>query len=158
MAGSYFAGPDAESSTDGERNEVSRQINAVLSRLGSRWMIQVEAVRVSTVDYTSAGASHFPDAVTRAIDLERRIHFQREQAHFESRHAIILTYRPAEQRRSSLSKYIYSDETSRTQSYADDVLFMFRNAIREVEQYLASIVSDGHARDTRTRRHEDRPL
>ncbi|MGY4302729.1 type IV secretory pathway VirB4 component [Bradyrhizobium sp. i1.4.4] len=47
MAGWYFAGPDSESSTDPERNEVSRQIN-ILARLGSGWMIQVEAVRVPT--------------------------------------------------------------------------------------------------------------
>ena len=46
MAGWYFAGPDSESSTDFERNEVSRQINSILARLGSGWMIQVEAVRV----------------------------------------------------------------------------------------------------------------
>lgn len=141
MAGWYFTGPDSESSTDVERNEVSRQINAVLSRLGSGWMIQVEAVRVPTVDYTSAIASHFPDAVTRAIDLERRTHFEQEQGHFESRHAIILTFRPMEQRRSSLSKYIYSDEESRAQSYADKVLFIFRNTIQEVEQYLGNSIS-----------------
>ena len=36
MAGWYFAGPDSESATDIERNEVSRQINAILARLGSR--------------------------------------------------------------------------------------------------------------------------
>lgn len=35
MAGWYFAGPDSESSTNLERNEVSRQINAVLARLDS---------------------------------------------------------------------------------------------------------------------------
>ncbi|MGO7947200.1 hypothetical protein ACC722_39210, partial [Rhizobium ruizarguesonis] len=29
MAGWYFAGPNSESSTDFERNEVSRQINAI---------------------------------------------------------------------------------------------------------------------------------
>jgi type IV secretory pathway VirB4 component len=50
------------------------------------------------------------DRVTRAIDEERRAHFEREQGHFESRHAIIATYRPTEQRRSRLSKYLYSDE------------------------------------------------
>ncbi len=44
MAGWYFAGPDSESSTDVERNDISRQINVILSRLGSGWMIQVEAV------------------------------------------------------------------------------------------------------------------
>ena len=48
MAGWYFAGPDSESSTDAERNEVSRQINTVLSRLGSGWMIQVEACLLYT--------------------------------------------------------------------------------------------------------------
>ncbi|MGR9060774.1 conjugal transfer protein TrbE (plasmid) [Rhizobium leguminosarum] len=141
MAGWYFAGPDSESSTDLERNEISRQINAILSRLGSGWMIQVEAVRLATVDYAAAGKSDFPDRVTRAIDEERRAHFEREQGHFESRHAIIATYRPTEQRRSTLSKYIYSDEGSRKQSYADTVLFIFRNAIREVEQYLANVIS-----------------
>ncbi len=153
MAGWYFAGPDSESSTDVERNEVSRQINAVLSRLGSGWIIQVEAIRISTVDYASAGQSHFPDPVTRAIDLERRVHFEREQGHFESRHAIILTYRPVEQRRSSLSKYIYSDEKSRTQSYADTVLVIFRNAIREIEQYLANTIA---IRRMATRETEER--
>lgn len=39
MAGWYFAGPDSESATDAERNEVSRQINTILARLGSGWMI-----------------------------------------------------------------------------------------------------------------------
>jgi len=52
MAGWYFAGPDSESSTDAERNEVSR--------LGSGWMIQVEAIRVPTGDYPTEAESHFP--------------------------------------------------------------------------------------------------
>jgi type IV secretion system protein TrbE len=72
MAGWYFAGPDAESATDFERNELSRQINTILSRLGSGWIIQVEAVRIPTVDYPSEDRCFFPDAVTRAIDAERR--------------------------------------------------------------------------------------
>ena len=141
MAGWYFAGPDAESATDLERNELSRQINAILSRLGSGWMIQVEAIRVPTIDYPSEDRCHFPDPVTRAIDAERRAHFRREQGHFESRHAVILTHRPLESKKTGLSKYIYSDEESRKKTYADTVLFIFRNAIRETEQYLASTLS-----------------
>ena len=50
MAGWYFAGPDSESATDFERNDLSRQINTILSRLGSGWMIQVEAVRIPPTD------------------------------------------------------------------------------------------------------------
>jgi type IV secretion/conjugal transfer VirB4 family ATPase len=141
MAGWYFAGPDSESATDFERNELSRQLNAILSRLGSGWMIQVEAVRVPTIDYPSADRSYFPDTVTRLIDDERRNHFGRERGHFESRHALILTYRPPERRRSGLTRYIYSDTASRTASYADTALDMFRRSIREIEQYLANVIS-----------------
>ncbi|WP_320200751.1 conjugal transfer protein TrbE (plasmid) [Agrobacterium sp. rho-13.3] len=141
MAGWYFAGPDSESSTDAERNEVSRQINAILSRLGSGWMIQVEAIRVPTGDYPTEAESHFPDPVTRAIDDERRAHFQKEKGHFESRHALILTWRPPEPRRSGLTRYIYSDAASRSASYADKALESFLTSIREVEQYLANVVS-----------------
>lgn len=46
MAGWYLAGPDSESSTDAERNEVSRQINAILSRLGSGWMPSVSLRKI----------------------------------------------------------------------------------------------------------------
>ncbi|TIS04650.1 MAG: conjugal transfer protein TrbE [Mesorhizobium sp.] len=141
MAGWYFAGPDSESATDAERNEVSRQINAVLSRLGSGWMIQVEAVRVPATDYPSEDACHFPDLVTRAIDAERRAHFERERGHFESRHALILTWRLPEPRRSGLTRYVYSDTASRSATYADTILESFRTSIREVEQYLANIIS-----------------
>ncbi|ATU95403.1 conjugal transfer protein TrbE [Phyllobacterium zundukense] len=141
MAGWYFAGPDSESSTDAERNEISRQINAILARLGSGWMIQVEAVRVPTTDYPDEADCHFPDAVTRAIDAERRAHFEQERGHFESRHALILTWRPPEPRRSGLTRYVYSDAGSRSASYADGVFDAFRTSIREIEQYLANIVS-----------------
>jgi type IV secretion/conjugal transfer VirB4 family ATPase len=141
MAGWYFAGPDSESSTDAERNEVSRQINAILSRLGSGWMIQVEAIRVPTGDYPTEEVSHFPDPVTRAIDAERRAHFQKERGHYESRHALILTWRPPEPRRSGLTRYVYSDAGSRSATYADKALETFLTSIREVEQYLGNVVS-----------------
>ncbi len=141
MAGWYFAGPDSESATDLERNELSRQINLILSRLGSGWMIQAEAVRIPTVAYPGEDQCHFPDPVTRMIDAERRTHFAREQGHFESKHALILTHRPLEPKRSALSKYIYSDQESRKTSYGDTVLQAFKTAIREVEQYLSNTIS-----------------
>ncbi|MBB3747166.1 type IV secretion system protein VirB4 [Rhizobium sp. BK591] len=141
MAGWYFAGPDSESSTDAERNEVSRQINAILSRLGSGWMIQVEAARVPTDDYPANDDCHFPDPITRAIDAERRAHFQKESGHFESRHALILTWRPPEPRRSGLTRYVYSDKASRSTTYADRALETFLASIRELEQYLMNVVS-----------------
>ena len=153
MAGWYFAGPDSESSTDPERNEVSRQINTILARLGSGWMIQVEAVRVPTRDYPAQQDCYFPDPVTRAIDDERRSRFEQERGHFESRHAIILSWRPPERRRAGLARYIYSDAESRSASYADTAIESFRTSIREVEQYLASVLS---IRRMETREIEER--
>lgn len=141
MAGWYFAGPDSESSTDAERNEVSRQINAILARLGSGWMIQVEAVRLATADYPGEEECHFPDAVTRAIDAERRRHFKEGRGHYESRHAIVLTWRPPEPRRSGLARYLYSDVESRSTRHADRALETFETATREVEQYLGNVLS-----------------
>ncbi len=153
MAGWYFAGPDSESSTDAERNEVSRQINTILARLGSGWMIQVEAVRVPTTDYPARQDCYFPDPVTRAIDDERRSRFEQERGHFESRHAIILSWRPPERRRAGLARYIYSDAESRSAAYADTAIKSFRTSIREVEQYFASVLS---IRRMETREIEER--
>jgi type IV secretion system protein TrbE len=141
MAGWYYAGPDSESSTATERNEVSRQINSILSRLGTGWMIQVEAVRVPATGYSPRESSHFPDAVTALIDDERRQRFEAADGHFESQHAIILTYRPPEKNKSKLVKYVYSDEASRNTSYATKMLEQFKTDIREFEQYMANVVS-----------------
>jgi type IV secretory pathway VirB4 component len=77
-----------------ERNEVSRQINTVLSRLGSGWMIQVEAVRVGTSDYPAHEQCHFPDPVHAGDRRRAPGAFQKERGHYESRHALILTWRP----------------------------------------------------------------
>lgn len=85
-------------------------------------------------------ACHFPDAVTRAIDAERRAHFRRERGHFESRHALILTWRPPERRRSGLARYVYSDEASRSTTFAGRPLQSFETSIREVEQYLSNVI------------------
>lgn len=141
MAGWYFAGPDSESSTNLERNEVARQINSIFARLGSGWMIQVEALRIPSTAYPAKEDCHFPDTVTHAIDRERRDHFERERGHYESEHALILTYRPPERRRAGLVRYLYSDDESRGADYADTVLDSFRTSIREIEQYLANVLS-----------------
>jgi len=141
MAGWYFAGPDSESSTSFERNEVSRQINSILARLGSGWMIQVETVRIPSNGYSLPEHSQFPDPVTALIDEERRQHFEAAHSHFESQHAMILTYRPPERNTSKLVKYIYADEESRNTSFASRTLDYFRTTIREFEQYMANVVT-----------------
>lgn len=138
MAAWYFSGPDSESATNLERNDLNRHLNSVLCRLGSGWMIQVEALRVATQDYPAEGDCFFPDAVTKAIDAERRAHFHASSRHFESRHVLVLTFKPPEPRQSAFSRYLYANARSRSATYADTVLEQFRTDIREIEQYLQS--------------------
>lgn len=141
MAGWYFSGPDSESSTDFERNEISRQVNSILARLGTGWMIQVEAVRVPATAYPTPEKSYFPDEVSTLIDDERRKRFESDGGHFESQHAMVLTYRQPEKRKSGLVKYLYSDAGSRSTSFADRALERFKASIREFEQYMANVLS-----------------
>ncbi|WP_422018725.1 conjugal transfer protein TrbE [Roseibium sp.] len=165
MAGWYFAGPDSESSTAFERNEVSRQINSVLARLGNGWMIQMEAMRIPSIGYPHKESSHFPDPITALIDDERRQRFEAGEGHFESQHALILTYRPPEKNKSKLVKYIYSDDASRNTSFASRTLEYFKTTIREFEQYMANVVSirrmetheipEGHAGRERHGRYDE---
>jgi len=162
LAAWYFAGPDSESATDYERNDVSRQVNEILARLGTGWMIQVEAIRVPATSYPAPAESHFPDRISRAIDEERRRHFEKGEGHFESQHAIILTYKVQEERKSKLVKYLYADEESRSERFADRTLAFFKTSIREFEQYMANVVSlrrmkaqDGEMINGRPARYDD---
>ncbi|SDH13969.1 conjugal transfer protein TrbE [Pelagibacterium luteolum] len=141
MAGWYYAGPDSESSTDIERNEVSRLLNTVLARLGSGWMIHVDAIRMPTQSYPARDLSSFPDPVSALIEEERRAHFERADGHFESKHALTLTYREPQVRKQEITRYLYSDHHSRHQTTADRTLEKFKSAIGEFEQYISNFIA-----------------
>lgn len=141
LAGWYFAGPDTESSTDAERNRISHEINGIISRLGSGWMLQVESLRLASASYPEPHRSHFPDPVSLAIDRERRNHFENNRSHFVSRHALMLTYRPSALADHGLGDYMFSGGGGREQTAADKTLKAFNEAIREIEQYLAGTLT-----------------
>ncbi|MBB6357100.1 conjugal transfer protein TrbE [Aminobacter aganoensis] len=140
-AGWYFAGPDLESSTHLERNELTRQMNDSLVRMGSGWMLQAESMRIGVSGYPLEQDCHFPDPVTRAIDSERRELFESGGGHFESKHALILTWRPTDRRKSALTRYFYAGPNERRPGYADEALARFLDAISEIEQNLRNAVS-----------------
>jgi type IV secretion system protein VirB4 len=81
MAAWSFRGPDMDSSTHAEMQALSARLNGIL-RLGTGWMIHCDAIRSRAPEYPDQG--HFPDAVTRVIDEERRAQFMAEGVHFES--------------------------------------------------------------------------
>ena len=65
IAGWEYSGQDQASVTDMERDMVSVRLNQALSRLGSGWMVHVDAVRQPVEVYSARAQSHFPDSVTR---------------------------------------------------------------------------------------------
>lgn len=138
MAGWYYAGVDSGGTTTQARNDISRQLNAALARLGTGWMIQVEAIRVPTYPYPAPDASHFPDPVSRAIDQEQRKLFEAGENSFESQYAIILTYKVQQQPR--FTEYTYADP-GWPESFADKALANFNASVREFEQCMANTVS-----------------
>src|SRR5215469_13503275 len=77
IAGWEYVGDDHASVTDIERDMVSARLNQALARLGSGWMLHVDAVRRSVEVYSGRAQSHFPDPITAAIDQERREYFER---------------------------------------------------------------------------------
>ena len=141
LAGWYFFGPDTESATAYERNRISHEINSIISKLGSGWMLQVDSLRVPSAGYHDRGRSHFPDPVSRAIDEERRRHFAVHDRHFESRQTLVLTYKPGHQAGEGLSQFVFSSDSAAKAGPADRALAAFSNAIREIEQYLSATIS-----------------
>jgi type IV secretion system protein VirB4 len=141
LAGWYFFGPDTESATPLERNRISHEINAIISKLGSGWMLQVDSLRVPSAGYHDRTRSHFPDPVSRAIDEERRRHFKVKDRHFESRQTLVLTYKPHHQAGEGMSQFVFSSDIGQRLGPADRALAAFSNAIREVEQYLSATIS-----------------
>src|SRR5215207_9048064 len=59
MAAWQYDGPDTESATAGERNHLSAQLNAILARLGTGYMLHVDAIRLPAVSYPHPSRSVF---------------------------------------------------------------------------------------------------
>lgn len=94
LAGFFFRGEDAASSTTSELNWTTQRVNDALKDMGTGWVTWVEAGRVEAPGYSAPEASHFQSFVTGVIDAERRETFATAGSFFESEYAIILQYLP----------------------------------------------------------------
>ena len=141
LAGWFYRAPDIASSTEAEREKLSAQVNAALSRLGSGWASWVDAVRLSAPGYPSAHRSHFPDPISRLVDAERRAQFLREGAHYEGEYAIVLQFTPPLRRKSKLADLIYDDDPAAVPvSAADRIVGAFKKALADLEDIIAHVV------------------
>lgn len=141
MAGWFYKGEDLGSSTETELESASARLNAALARLGSGWMTHHEAIRLEAKEYPPPESSHFPDEVSGWIDAERREQFQREEAHYESTYALVVTYLPPLSGTQKLAAYMYDDSARQpSRRQGGRVLESFKRQIAELEDALSVVL------------------
>ncbi len=110
MAAWIYRGDDQASSTEPQREAVSFRINQALSSLGNGWMVHVDAVRRRAAGYAAPGLSHFPDALTAALDEERRRLFERLGVMYDGYFVVTLTYLPPLVAQRQFVELMFDDE------------------------------------------------
>lgn len=137
LAGWTFRGPDMMSSAAAEMDALSARLNSVL-RLGSGWMIQCDAIRTHAPGYPEH--SHFPDAVTRIIDDERRQQFMAEGAHFESEYVLTLTHLPPVETEERVKGWMFEGKNgSSSSSIGQQVIERFRGRLDIFENVFGQL-------------------
>jgi type IV secretory pathway VirB4 component len=102
LAGWSYRGPDLAAATAEELDALGARLNDALLPYGDGWMFHVDFVRRPAQGYAPPGA--FPDAVTRAIDGERRAAYESWSSHFVSESFLCATFLPAREVYSRLAE------------------------------------------------------
>lgn len=140
MACWIYRGDDNASSTASQREAVSFRINQAISRLGSGWMLHVDAARRPAQNYSRADASEFPDAISEAIDEERRRYFESRGAVYEGFFIATVTYFPPMLAQAKFVELMFDDDAptpngkARTRLLIDD----FKREVKGIENRLSA--------------------
>ena len=140
IAGWEYLGSDNASLSDAERDAVSVRLNQALVRLGSGWMLHLDAVRSEVNPYAYQRWANFPDRISKAIDDERREFFSQPGAAFASRFVICVSYLPPHTAVKKLSELIYEDTRRKSdpRAEAQNTLAMFERELGNLENRLSS--------------------
>ena len=135
LAAFRYRGPDMASRTPDELAGLSALANRALC-LGSGWLIHVDAIRAESPGYPGSG--HFPDTVTRAIDEERRLQFERVGRHYESTYYLAITYLPPMAKEERVKGWLFSGKTDRDVTGPRRILRMFEEKVTAIGELLGA--------------------
>lgn len=142
MAAWLYRGDDNASSTDAQREMVSFRINQALAGLGNGWMVHADAVRRPAPGYPARGVSHFPDAVSAAIDEERRRLFEGLGTMYEGYFVLTLTWFPPVLAQRRFVELMFDDDAIAPDHKARTMglIEQFKREIAAIENRLSSAV------------------
>ncbi len=148
-----FRGPDLESAVPAELIAVAGRINNALRRLGSGWVVFVEAQRKPTTAYPTSG---FPDAASALVEAERKAAFEGERdgdapgdaaparnaEHFESRYFLTFLYLPPAEETARAERYLYEGRDQSTGANAHELLAGFIDRTDRVLQLIEGFMPE----------------
>ncbi|HAT1130443.1 TPA: conjugal transfer protein TrbE [Legionella pneumophila] len=140
MAAWIYQGEDIANSTDEAREMISFRINQALSSMGSGWMIHVDCIRHQAPGYSKQEDSHFPDAVSRAIDDERRQLFERIGTLYEGYFVITLTWYPPVLVQKRFVELMFDDSSEHLSQKAktQQLIDAFKQSCRNFESRMSA--------------------
>lgn len=150
MAAWRYSCADCASSTEGEQEQLSLQVNRALQSLGNGWMVHIDAVRQPAPSY--GRPTRFPDAVTAAIDDERRRFFEAAGAMYEGYFVLTVTYLAPALAESRFVELMFDDDAPATKAkeHGKHLVTAFKRDIRALEARLPIKLERLRARDTQT--------
>ena len=142
LAGWIYRGEDNASATDIQREQVSAVINREFSKMASGWMIHVDAIRRPAPSYTDPSLNDFPDAVTGAIEEERRRTFERFGALYEGAFILTVTYQPPLLAETKFVDMMFDDDAPAmdAQAYSNKQHYEFERRVKSLEENFSSIL------------------
>ena len=140
IAGFFYRGTDTESASVGEMESVAARLNDATRRLGSGWMVHVDANRATAVGYPTNSAFYEP--VARLMDSEREAQYNQEGLHFESAYALIFTYLPPLQMETRATAMMFErldEKVADKTSIQEQIIERFKASVAEIHAQLATV-------------------
>jgi len=101
--------PDLESATQDELVINTARLNNILKRLGTGWVVFMEAQRRKSDSYISA---RFPHAITNVMEQERQEYFNNGE-HFESYYYFTLLFDPPSALQKKMTSFFFNDSNGK---------------------------------------------
>lgn len=143
MAAWLYQGEDNANMTDEAREMVAFRINQALSSMGNGFMIHVDAIRRTAPGYSDKGLSHFKDAISLAVDEERRALFESMDTLYEGYFVVTLTWFPPVLMEKRFVELMFDDyqEGLNQKAKTQELIEQFKQICRNLESRLSSAVA-----------------